>query len=59
MELVKWGAPKWPPIPPQRSSRPGEAVARLDPQRSSRPDEAVARLDPPRSSRPGEAGSLL
>jgi len=29
------------------------------PQRSSRPGEAVARLDPPRSSRPGEAGSLL
>src|SRR3989442_8856819 len=25
------GAPKWPPRPPNRSSRPGEAVARLDP----------------------------
>jgi hypothetical protein len=27
---VTWGATKWPPpIPPQRSSRPGEAVALL------------------------------
>jgi len=47
LRLNRWGAPKWPPIPPQRSSRPGEAVARLDPQRSSRPGEAVARLDLP------------
>jgi len=50
------------------SSRPGEAVARLDPDarrpgeavRASTPTlvapgEAVARLDPQRSSRPGEA----
>src|SRR5207247_5170162 len=57
-----WGGPEWPPKPPNRSSRPGEAVARLDrptarrapakpwrastPARSSRPGEAVARLDP-------------
>jgi len=26
---MTWGATKWPPIPPQRSSRPGEAVALL------------------------------
>ena len=28
--LVSWGAQKWPPIPPKRSSRPGGAVALLD-----------------------------
>jgi len=47
------------PHTPQRSSRPGEAVARLDPQRSSRPGEAVARLDLQRSGRPGEAVAPL
>src|SRR5438034_1034633 len=59
--LSGWGAPPAPPIPPNRSARPGDAVARLDPpQRSSRPGEAVARLDPPqRSSRPGEAVARL
>src|SRR2546426_6024091 len=49
------GGPEMAPHPPQRSSRPGAAVARLDPPRSSRPGAAVARLDPPRSSRPGAA----
>src|SRR2546422_3553617 len=53
------GGPEMAPQTPQRSSRPGEAVARLDPQRSSRPGEAVARLDPQRSSRPGEAVARL
>src|ERR1700675_1865670 len=44
------GAPKW-PTSPQRSERPGEAVALLDiaapqaPQRSERCGEAVALLD--------------
>src|SRR5882762_4018023 len=28
--LLTWGAPRWPPIPPTRSGRPGEAVAPLD-----------------------------
>jgi 2-polyprenyl-6-methoxyphenol hydroxylase-like FAD-dependent oxidoreductase len=27
--LVEWGAPTWPPTPPQRSSRPGEAGSLL------------------------------
>src|SRR5881409_1887440 len=53
------GGPEMAPHTPQRSSRPGEAVARLDPQRSSRPGEAVARLDLQRSSRPGEAVARL
>src|SRR5438477_1335440 len=53
------GGPEMAPQPPPRSSRPGEAVARLDPPRSSRPGEAVARLDPPCSSRPGEAVTRL
>src|SRR3989442_3997821 len=26
----RWGAPRWPPIPPKHSGRPGEAVAPLD-----------------------------
>jgi len=38
------------PHTPQRSSRPGEAVARLDRQRSGRPGEAVAPLDTPTGS---------
>ena len=28
--IVTWGAQKWPPNPPRRSGRPGEAVAPLD-----------------------------
>src|SRR5436853_564346 len=28
--LATWGAPRWPPIPPTRSGRPGQAVAPLD-----------------------------
>src|SRR2546422_3554602 len=36
----KWGAPKWPPIPPNRSSRPGEAVARLDPHTLGAPRQS-------------------
>src|SRR5438445_4222981 len=51
------GGPEMAPHTPQRSSRPGEAVARLDPQRSSRPGEAVARLDPPRSPKPHTLGA--
>src|SRR2546428_4627550 len=43
------GAPLSPS--PQRSSRPGEAVARLDLQRSGRPGEAVD-LDTPTGSLP-------
>src|SRR3989475_8112119 len=39
------GGPEMAPHTPQRSSRPGEAVARLDLQRSGRPGEAVAPLD--------------
>src|SRR5437867_3485745 len=38
------GGPEMAPHTPQRSSRPGVAVARLDPQRSSRSGAAVARL---------------
>src|SRR5438132_1456141 len=58
-----------PPHTPRRSSRPGQAVARLDPRphtprRSSRPGQAVARLDPRphtprRSSPPGQAVARL
>src|SRR5437773_2022582 len=29
-DLITWGAPKWPPIPPRARTRPGRAVARLD-----------------------------
>src|SRR2546425_7253675 len=43
------GGPEMAPHTPQRSSRPGEAVARLDLQRSGRPGEAVAPLDYSRS----------
>jgi len=40
------GGPEMAPQSPQRSGRPGEAVAALDtPQRSSRPGEAVALLE--------------
>src|SRR5439155_18077571 len=35
--LSKWGAPIWPPNPPNRSSRPGEAVAPLDSDRLLKP----------------------
>jgi len=44
------GGPEMAPHTPQRSSRPGEAVARLDLQRSGRPGEAVAPLDTPTGS---------
>jgi hypothetical protein len=36
--LIKWGATKWPPIPPQRSERPGGAGALL----YHRPQPALA-----------------
>src|SRR5207247_1570755 len=56
--LVTWGAPRWPPKPPQSSERPGGAVALLyrggnygaprwppnPPKRSERPGGAVALL---------------
>src|SRR5438094_667776 len=29
-DLIRWGAPKWPPIPSRARTRPGRAVARLD-----------------------------
>jgi hypothetical protein len=47
------GGPDMAPQTPQRSERPGEAVAPLDtPQRSGHSGEAVALLDTPTGSEP-------
>ena len=49
--LPEMGRPEMAPQTPQRSGRPGEAVAPLDtPQRSGRPGGAVAPLDNPTDS---------
>ena len=37
---MTWGAPTWPPIPPQRSGRPGKAVTPLDSLRAGRPRQS-------------------